>query len=92
MSAGDLDDRGIVPNSGFQRYSARLKADYQVKPCKNERQCIVHPLRQLGTGHRKVVLLMPAPFARANIMGAIYPMYVRDAEGNIMVDNRGSQQ
>lgn len=22
-------------------------------------------------------------------MGAIYPMYVRDAQGNIMVDNRG---
>ena len=32
MSAGYLDDQGIVPNSGFQRYSARLKADYQVKP------------------------------------------------------------
>ena len=31
MSAGYLDDQGIVPNSGFQRYSARLKADYQVK-------------------------------------------------------------
>ena len=26
---------------------------------------------------------------RQNIMGAIYPMYVRDAQGNIMVDNRG---
>ena len=26
MSAGYLDDKGIVPNSGFQRYSARLKA------------------------------------------------------------------
>lgn len=32
MSASYLDDKGIVPNSGFQRYSARLKADYQVKP------------------------------------------------------------
>ena len=25
----------------------------------------------------------------SNIMGFIYPMYVRDAQGNIMVDNRG---
>ena len=25
-------------------------------------------------------------------MGAIYPMYVRDAAGNIMVDNRGFQR
>ena len=28
-------------------------------------------------------------FYAANIMGAIYPMYIRDAEGNIMTDNRG---
>ena len=28
-------------------------------------------------------------FYASNIMGAIYPMYVRDAQGNIMVDNRG---
>ena len=27
-----VEPKGIVPNSGFQRYSARLKADYQVKP------------------------------------------------------------
>lgn len=28
-------------------------------------------------------------FYASNIMGAIYPMYVRDAQGYIMVDNRG---
>lgn len=31
-------------------------------------------------------------FYAANIMGAIYPMYIRDAEGNIMIDNRGFQR
>ena len=25
-------------------------------------------------------------------MGAIYPMYIRDAQGNIMTDNRGFQR
>lgn len=54
MSAGYLDDQGIVPNSGFQRYSARLKADYQVKPwLKMSGNVSFSPLRQPGTGYRK---------------------------------------
>ena len=31
-------------------------------------------------------------FYASNIMGAIYPMYIRDAQGNIMTDNRGFQR
>ena len=31
-------------------------------------------------------------FYAANIMGSIYPMYVRDASGNIMIDERGMQR
>ena len=30
-SAGILDDGGIIANSGFKRYTARVNADYQVK-------------------------------------------------------------
>ena len=33
MSLGYLDDSGIVEGSGFTRYTGRLKADYQAKPC-----------------------------------------------------------
>ncbi|MCS3057469.1 hypothetical protein [Bacteroides salyersiae] len=31
MSAGYLDDSGIVPGSGFTRFTGRAKADYQAK-------------------------------------------------------------
>ena len=31
MSAGYLDDSGLIPGSSFSRLSFRLKADYQVK-------------------------------------------------------------
>ena len=89
MSAGYLDDKGIVPNSGFQRYSARLKADYQVKPWLKMGGNVSfthYDSREQdtegGTSNANI-------FYASNIMGAIYPMYVRDAQGNIMVDNRG---
>ena len=89
MSAGYLDDKGIVPNSGFQRYSARLKADYQVKPwlkMEGNVSFTHYDSREQdtegGTSNANI-------FYASNIMGAIYPMYVRDAQGNIMVDNRG---
>ena len=89
MSASYLDDKGIVPNSGFQRYSARLKADYQVKPWLKMGGNVSfthYDSREQdtegGTSNANI-------FYASNIMGAIYPMYVRDAQGNIMVDNRG---
>ena len=84
MSAGYLDDKGIVPNSGFQRYSARLKADYQVKPWLKMGGNVSfthYDSREQdtegGTSNANI-------FYASNIMGAIYPMYVRDAQGNIM--------
>ena len=92
MSAGYLDDQGIVPNSGFQRYSARLKADYQVKPWLKLGANVSfthYDSREQdtegGTSNANI-------FYASNIMGAIYPMYIRDAQGNIMTDNRGFQR
>ena len=92
MSAGYLDDQGIVPNSGFQRYSARLKADYQVKPWLKLGANVSFTHNDSreqdtegGTSNANI-------FYASNIMGAIYPMYIRDAQGNIMTDNRGFQR
>ncbi len=92
MSAGYLDDQGIVPNSGFQRYTARLKADYQVKPwlkLGGNMSFTHYDSREQdtegGTSNANA-------FYAANIIGAIYPMYIRDASGQIMYDNRGMQR
>ncbi|MCD7848757.1 MAG: SusC/RagA family TonB-linked outer membrane protein [Parabacteroides sp.] len=92
MSAGYLDDQDIVPNSGFQRYTARLKADYQVKPwlkLGGNMSFTHYDSREQdtegGTSNANA-------FYAANIIGAIYPMYIRDASGQIMYDNRGMKR
>ena len=92
MSAGYLDDQGIVPNSGFQRYSARLKADYQAKPWLNLSGNVSFTHYDSREQDTEGGTSNANAFYAANIMGAIYPMYVRDAAGNIMVDNRGFQR
>ena len=89
MSAGYLDDQGIVPNSGFQRYSARLKADYQVKPWLKLGGNVSFTHYDSREQDTEGGTSNANAFYAANIMGAIYPMYIRDAEGNIMTDERG---
>lgn len=89
MSAGYLDDQGIVPNSGFQRYSARLKADYQVKPWLKMGGNISFTHYDSREQDTEGGTSNANAFYAANIMGAIYPMYIRDAAGNIMTDDRG---
>ena len=89
MSAGYLDDKGIVPNSGFQRYTARLKAEYQVKSWLRMGGNVSFTHYDSREQDTESGTSNGNAFYAANIMGAIYPMYIRDAEGNIMTDNRG---
>ena len=89
MSAGYLDDKGIVPNSGFQRYTARLKAEYQVKSWLRMGGNVSFTHYDSREQDTEGGTSNGNAFYAANIMGAIYPMYIRDAERNIMTDNRG---
>ena len=89
MSAGYLNDQGIVPNSGFKRYNARLKADYQVKSWLKLGGNVSFTHYDSREQDTEGSTSNGNAFYAANIMGAIYPMYVRDASGNIMYDNRG---
>ena len=92
MSAGYLDDQGIVPNSGFQRYTARLKADYQVKPWLKMGGNVSFTHYDSREQDTEGGSSNANAFYAANIIGSIYPMYVRDASGNIMIDERGMQR
>ncbi|MEY8608499.1 TonB-dependent receptor [Parabacteroides segnis] len=92
MSAGYLDDQGIVPNSGFQRYSARLKADYQVKPWLKMGGNISFTHYDSREQDTEGGTSNANAFYASNIIGAIYPMYIRDTEGKIMTDERGFQR
>ena len=90
ISAGYLNDNGIIYNSGFDRFTSRLKGDYQVKKWLkvggnfNFAQTSSFSPNETGVPRSSGNL-----FYIANYIAPIYPMYVRDAQGNIMKDSRG---
>lgn len=90
-SASYLDDSGIIENSGFRRVTTRVNVDYQAKKW-----------LKIGTNMSYSHADMRYPqedeygdpssaniFYVADNMAPIYPMYIRDANGNIMKDTRG---
>ncbi len=85
-SLGYLNNEGIVYNSDFERNTIRLKADYQAKPWMklganmNYAHSTSH---DVGDGSGTSI------FGIANTMAPIYPVYVRDGDGNIMYDENG---
>lgn len=90
LSAGYLDDNGIIPNSAFERYTTRINADYQAKKWLKVGANVgftyydsQNPSGQTSWGSSNNI------FYVANNVAPIYPLYVRDADGNIMVDEKG---
>ena len=88
-SANYLKYDGISPNSDYTRFSGRMKADYQMKPWLklggnfSYSHYQSNSLRDGGNGG--------APdnvFAMATI-APIYPLYLRDENGNIMTFANG---
>ena len=87
-SVGFLDDRGMVSNSDYKRYTARINADYQAKKwikiltnmtySQSDSQVAAYTSTYGSSGNI---------FYIANNMGPIYPLYVRNADGSIKEEN-----
>lgn len=90
-SGSFLDDSGIIENSNFRRATGRINVDYQAKKW-----------LKIGTnmGYSHADMQYPEEdeygsyssgnlFYVSNFMAPIYPLYIRDAEGNIMKDGNG---
>ena len=83
-SVGYLDDSGIIKNSSFSRYTGRGKVDYQAKKWLKIGTNMNY---SQGTSHQNGSTSWGSSgnlFYVTNLMAPIYPMYVRDAKGNIM--------
>ena len=87
-SAGYLKDGGIVNNSDMQRYTARLNIDYQVKKwlkigtnMSYSHRDANRPSYSSSWGSSGNI------FYICNMIAPIYPLYVRDAQGNIMTED-----
>ena len=87
-SVGYLDDGGIVNNSDYRRYTARVNVDWQAKPW-------IKVLSSMSYSHTDSQRPSYTStygsagniFYVANMMGPIYPLYVRNADGTIMYEN-----
>jgi TonB-linked SusC/RagA family outer membrane protein len=90
VSGNYLGDSGIVESSDFQRYSSRLNVEYQVKSWLKfiSNMTFAH-VDSRYPGEQTSVNSSGNLFYLANMMAPIYPLYIRDAEGNIMKDDNG---
>ena len=89
-SFGYLDDSGLMENSDYSRFTSRINLEYQAKKWlkigtnMNYANSIQHyPDDQTDSGSSGNL------FYVANFMAPIYPLYLRDADGNIMIDSNG---
>ena len=90
-SFGYLNNKGIVTGNDMYRYTARLKADYQAKKWLKVGANMAYTnfnwnnsnSNEGSSGSTANV------FAFASSVAPIYPVYLRDANKNIMLDGRG---
>lgn len=85
-SVNYLNNEGITPQSNYERFTARLNADYQLKPWVKLGMNMTYGHSDMdevdgdgdgGSSGNMFAMSMIAP---------IYPLYVRDGKGNILFD------
>ena len=90
LSAGYLSNEGITDASDMQRFSARLKADHQVKKWLKVGANMSYARfehNQLGNNGNSTSTANVWAFTSQ--MAPIYPAYIRNADGTIKVDANG---
>lgn len=91
-SFGYLNNKGITANSDMYRYTARLKADYQAKKwLKVGANASYANFNYNSLSAEGESGSTGNVFAFTSNIAPIYPVYVRDGNGNIMVDQYGHQ-
>ena len=84
-SLGYLKNEGIVYDSDFERYTARVKADYQARKWLKVGANVNYThtdQNDVGSGSQSL-------FDVTTRFAPIYPVYLRDGDGNIMTDEHG---
>ena len=92
-SFGYLDDQAIINNSDMTRFTARLRADYQAKDWLKIGANVGFTDMRMSNGNSSegVSGATTNIFEVANQIAPIYPLFVRDGMGRIMVDKYGYQ-
>ena len=90
-SVGFLDNDGITDGSDMQRWTARLRADYQAKKWLKvgANMNYTHFNWNGASSNDEGVGDGGDVFHTASSTAPIYPVYIRDGEGNVMIDKYG---
>jgi len=91
-SFGYLDNDGIIEGSSNERWTTRLKADYQAKKWLKVGANMAYTHFKWNNGNSaddEGASDGGNAFATAIQMAPIYPVYIRDGNGNIMIDKYG---
>ena len=91
-SVGYLKDDGIIQQSGYERLTARLKADYQAKKWLKLGTNIgfVTSNQSQSSNLSSTSTMANNPFVFTSTLAPIYPLFIRDENGNIMKDDLGN--
>ena len=90
LSMGYLDNEGISYNSDFTRYTARMRGDYQVKKwLKVGANTSYTHFDGNSLGDNGTSTSTGNVWAFTSQIAPIYPLYLRDANHNVMVDDNG---
>ncbi len=92
-SLGYLDNTGIIRSSELQRYTARLKADYQAKKWLKVggNMSYAHFESSNGNSNEGSSSSTGNIFAFASQIAPIYPLYIRNADGSKKIDKYGME-
>ena len=89
-SVNYLNNEGITIASNYERLTARLKADYKVKKwLKVGASAAYTHTEKDAVGGDGDAGSSGSVFAFASSVAPIYPIYIRDAQGNKLLDNNG---
>ena len=89
FSASYLEEEGYVITTGYDRLTTRLKADFEVNDWitigGGTNITVSNSVGPSSAGAGSIV----NPFSFAKNIGSIYPVYVNDLQGNIVLDQSG---
>ena len=93
-SFGYLNNNGIIYGSDMHRYTARFRMDYQAREWLKMGANLSYSNFDWNNGNSDEGQIGSASnvFSVASIVAPIYPLYIRDAAGKILYDERGMKR
>ena len=85
-SFGYLNNKGLIQGEDMQRYTARVRMDYQIKEWMKIGMNAAYSNFDWNNGNGSGTGNV---FSFATNVAPIYPVYLRDGRGNIMIDENG---